>query len=149
MHSTQKGKWLDVSTSFPRALACGTSARLHQEFCVAHGYRSSVDASASQRQPAWWSVSHEVKETESQGWDRTRCCIRRCEAGTTFPCCAVAVYLSSIMLKWCLHLLACLSAQDIYGAGVIRAGCSGRSAVAPGVLRSVFTHFSMKDSCKK
>lgn len=26
MHSTQKGKWLDVSTSFP-ALACGTSPR--------------------------------------------------------------------------------------------------------------------------
>lgn len=33
-------------------------------------------------------------------------------------------------------------------ADVIRAQCSGRSGVAPGVLRSVFTLFLMKDSSK-
>lgn len=33
-------------------------------------------------------------------------------------------------------------------ADVIRAQCSGRSSVAPGVLRSIFTLFFMKDSSK-
>lgn len=41
----------------------------------------------------------QVKTTESQRWDRTQCCIRRCEARTRFPCRALWRYIS-LRLCW-------------------------------------------------
>lgn len=133
MHSTQNEKWLNASTSFT-APACGT--RPHPFHVRAAVYLSEVknasgilrslltqtEADVQRR----WSVSHRVKKTESQRWDGTWCCIRRCQASSTFPPpCTVAVYLSSIKLKWCLHLPGLFICLGYLRADVIRAWCSG------------------------
>lgn len=160
MHSTQKGKWLDVFTSFP-ALACGTSPRpLTSELL-------------------YWSKVNKASGILCCPWIQKQCgCLCQSEAaslmifftwreGDREPKMRLAPVLYQEVRGWDhLFLLCCGSISVIdyvevmssssglficpgyLRAGVIRARCSGRSAVAPGVLRSVFTHFSMKDSCK-
>lgn len=75
----------------------------------------SVDTDRSWHSEAMicFTQSEEDREPEMR-WDLVLYQEVRGFDHVSLPCIA-AVYLSSIMLKWCLHLLACLSAQDIYG----------------------------------
>lgn len=151
MHSTQNEKRLDVSMSF-LAPACGTSPhpfmsellcicqrqRKLQEFCVLCGYRKKLTFRGDDRFHTEWRRSRardEMGPGVVSGGARLR---------PGFP----AVHRGGISVFDYVEVMSSSPGRFICSgyirADVIRAQCSGRSSVAPGVLRSIFTLFFWK-----